>query len=298
MMLIEDSYMELARQRTDGKPTMVLCDRGVMDCAAYVDDDTFSRILKALGMNSIFEVKDNRYDMVIHLFSAAIGAEEHYILSNNNARTESPEQAKLVDQQILKSWTGHPHIVCIDNRTIFREKVLRAVQAICRRVGVPLIGSSIIKRRLSVTHVDPKFYEIYTMESDCEYSYLIDGEFIQQRLRKRGSMGSHIYTHRIRTKNGNDVSESSRNITKRDYDSLLLMALPNHFTIQTKKRCFVYNNHYFNLVSFQNVRPGLMILEIYEDRDVELHFPDLLTIGEELTDDPNYSLFALSTKQH
>lgn len=299
MMLMEDSYMELAQQQTDGKPTILLCDRGVMDCSAYVDSETFDKLLQSLGINSVFEVKDNRYDMVIHLFSAAIGAEEHYILSNNNARTESAEQARIVDRQILNSWTGHPHIVCIDNRTIFKEKVLRAVQAICKRVGAPLLGTSTIKRRFQVTEINPTFYGIHNSESDCEYTYLIDGEYIQQRLRKRGSMGSYIYTLRSKTKLPltEDLSENSRNISKREYDSFLLMALPNHVPIQTKKRSFVYNNHYFNLVTFQNIRPGLLILEIYEDRDVKIQFPEHITIGKEVTDDPNYSLFTISKKQ-
>ena len=300
MIQIEDTYTEIASQSKDDRPSMILSDRGVMDCSAYVDSETFTRILAEIGIKSTFEVKENRYDMVIHLFSAAIGAEAHYDLSNNSARTESADQARIVDKNILKAWTGHPSIVCIDNRTIFKEKVLRSVQAICKKLGVPSIGDSTVKRKLKISAINPvpEHENIHYCESECEYTYLMDGETMQQRLRKRGNNGSFIYTHIIRAKLGNGkYSESSRNITRREYDSFLLMALPTNHRVLTLKRSFVFQNQYFNLLIYESVCPGLMLLEIYEDPDVELKLPtDLFTIEKEVTHDSEYSMFNLSKK--
>ena len=36
----------------------------------------------------------NRYDLVIHLRTAALGKEEFYTLDNNSARTETAEKEK------------------------------------------------------------------------------------------------------------------------------------------------------------------------------------------------------------
>lgn len=51
-----------------------------------------------------------RYDAVIHLVSAAIGAEKYYTTENNAARTETIEEAQALDFRVLNAWVGHPTI--------------------------------------------------------------------------------------------------------------------------------------------------------------------------------------------
>lgn len=41
-------------------------------------------------------LRDGRYDGILHLVTAACGAEEHYTLENNETRSESVEEAKDV----------------------------------------------------------------------------------------------------------------------------------------------------------------------------------------------------------
>lgn len=41
-------------------------------------------------------LRDGRYDGIFHLVTAASGAEEHYSLENNEARSESVEMARDV----------------------------------------------------------------------------------------------------------------------------------------------------------------------------------------------------------
>lgn len=41
-------------------------------------------------------LRDGRYDGILHLVTAACGAEEHYSLENNEARSESVEMARDV----------------------------------------------------------------------------------------------------------------------------------------------------------------------------------------------------------
>lgn len=48
------------------------------------------------GLNLI-TLRDKRYDAVIHLVSAANGAEEFYDIDNNPARWETVEIAKKLD---------------------------------------------------------------------------------------------------------------------------------------------------------------------------------------------------------
>jgi hypothetical protein len=54
-------------------------------------------------------LRDKRYDVVLHLVTAADGAEKFYTLENNAARYEDVPTAKLVDGNLIKAWSGHPH---------------------------------------------------------------------------------------------------------------------------------------------------------------------------------------------
>ena len=53
-----------------GGPAVVICDRGVMDGAAYIDDDAFLRLLADEGTNKV-SAREGRYDAVFHLVTAA-----------------------------------------------------------------------------------------------------------------------------------------------------------------------------------------------------------------------------------
>jgi hypothetical protein len=48
-------------------------DRGLMDSLGYVGKEVWDRILESTGWSNI-ELRDNRYDAVIHLVTAADGA--------------------------------------------------------------------------------------------------------------------------------------------------------------------------------------------------------------------------------
>ena len=57
------------------------------------------RLLEEYGLTKS-KIMD-RYDAVFHLVTAAKGAEEFYTLSNNQARTETIEQARILAQESL-----------------------------------------------------------------------------------------------------------------------------------------------------------------------------------------------------
>ena len=56
------------------------------------------------------------YDMVLHLVSAADGAEKFYTTENNAARIETPEEARALDKKMLGCWAGS-NVRRIDNST-------------------------------------------------------------------------------------------------------------------------------------------------------------------------------------
>ena len=66
-----------------------------LDCSK----DAWGKILQALGTNEI-DLRDKRYHQVIHMVTAANGAEKFYSLDNNATRSESPELARELDTKV------------------------------------------------------------------------------------------------------------------------------------------------------------------------------------------------------
>ena len=113
---------------------VVLLDRGLMDNAGYLPDDELDMLLAERGMTR--EDAYARYDAVIHLVSAAIGAEQFFSHATNEHRLEGVEEAIRVDEALMRGWSGHPCLRVIDNEGTFDDKLERAVAAVLEAAGV------------------------------------------------------------------------------------------------------------------------------------------------------------------
>ena len=105
-------------------PCLVICDRGTMDGKAYCSEENWQTILRDLGLTD-WGIRDNQYDAVFHMVTAADGAPEHYTTGNNVARWETPEEACAQDAKTLQTYVGHPHLHIIDNSLGFEGKIER-----------------------------------------------------------------------------------------------------------------------------------------------------------------------------
>lgn len=86
--------------------------------------DAWDKLLRSVGIHTV-DVRDNRYNQVIHLVTAADGAEDYYNCEDNPTRTEGVELARVIDRATCQAWVGHPYIDIIDNSTAFEEKLTR-----------------------------------------------------------------------------------------------------------------------------------------------------------------------------
>lgn len=147
MLSMEDSYKEWAKLQgaarlmsgDELRPSVLICDRGALDGASFVDADVWRAVLEENGTTT--KQLMARYDLVVHLVTAAIGAEKHYEAGDtalsNPARFHSAEQAAECDRATYSAWEGHPDLVRVDNSTDFSRKVMRVLRPICRLVGLP-----------------------------------------------------------------------------------------------------------------------------------------------------------------
>ena len=90
---LEDTFMAIGDMLAHKFDVVILCDRGLMDGSAYVDANQWQAIRDDLGINNQM-MRDNRYDGILHLVTAADGAEDFYENQTNEARYENIEQAK------------------------------------------------------------------------------------------------------------------------------------------------------------------------------------------------------------
>lgn len=247
--------------------------------------------------------RDLRYDLVLHLRTAADGAESYY--TSNHARKESPQHARLLDQAILDAWTGHPSLSIIGNEQqltgagdSFKTKMDRACQAALARFGlVDRCGSF---RRVRYCFI-PKNAANFIDDSICnifcvEYWLLLpSSKVLQMRLRQRTDERSQmIYTLATRRRTEDCDSqgflETRRNLPEREFLDLLQERI-NQEPVRVILRTFVWENLQYKLDYFKHPRPGLILLEAY---GCNSGLPPFLGgTFEDVTDDPDYSLTAM-----
>lgn len=107
-----------------------------MDGQAYIDQRSWQVLLDDMGFNQV-QLRDNRYDAVIHLVTAANGADKHYNLENVARYENTLQKAIETDEKLQQAWAGHPYWIKIDNRCEFKEKIQRVGQALLHLVGLP-----------------------------------------------------------------------------------------------------------------------------------------------------------------
>lgn len=111
-MALEDIFLETALAADT--QTVLLCDRGVMDGMAYTENNVWQALLDDTAWNTI-QLRDKRYEAVVHMVTAADGADKFYSGDNNVARYETVEEAVKLDKKLINAWVGHPHFSIIEN---------------------------------------------------------------------------------------------------------------------------------------------------------------------------------------
>jgi hypothetical protein len=62
---LEDSFYSLAK--SSGRPSVIICDRGTMDTAAYMSESDWDAMLDEHNWN-VVDLRDKRYDAVVRTF--------------------------------------------------------------------------------------------------------------------------------------------------------------------------------------------------------------------------------------
>lgn len=205
--IVQMAKNSLVSRSTDAFPprgAVVLLDRGCADYKAYCDQTTWTEVLETLGTTT-GRLRDRRYDLVVHLVTAANGAEQFYTLvqaegqdSEFSARTETAEEARALDIKTQQAWQGFHNYHIVDNRGDFSKKRQVVKEIVLRSLGEMSSDNVTVRllcqvqtqrskfpRQSSFTgsslHVDMRFIPEGCKQVAVSMVYLSDTERLQRR---------------------------------------------------------------------------------------------------------------------
>lgn len=289
-MDMEDRFMDLARM--DGVPTVVICDRGLLDSTAYITQELWHTILDETGY-SINQLREKRYDCVIHLSTAADGADKFYQIENNNARIEGIKTAIEVDRKLRQAYHGHPKFYLVDNSfPTFHSKLQACVEKVTGLLGIP-VPKDIFKKFLvkgnvkSIKIPDDVLHETIHM-SETQLRDVNEGKQDHKTkkrtiLRKRGKEGHFYYNTESRYIWEGQRIQKKRQITAREYMEMMQMKDPQFVTIEKERTSFIWNNTHYLLETYLNIHGQPTILRIETSKE-EIKFPPFIEIIRDVSE--------------
>ncbi len=276
---------EAARACSNDK-VVILYDRGILDNRAYITHEEFKELAKAKGLTEA-EIL-SKYDLVLHLTTAADGAEKDYSLDNNSARTETIEEARAIDKKTKEAWSTHPNQYIFDNDGIdFDQKLQRVGNVIRGYLG----EEEVLHREKYVVEIKgldlSQFSGLNLIREEIEEFVGLDTPNQNEMYRKSTIADSTYYTYtKIRYREDGTKTTMQRNITEREY--LENLERTGREPIKKVRYNFISKGERFRLDSYLDTY-GLMTLERDVTKPNIKNIPGFITKVREITDDRAYS---------
>ena len=237
---------------------------------------------------------------MLHLVSAADGAEQYYTTANNAQRYEQMSEeglriARGLDKKVIHAWTGHPHLRVINNHDDFDCKMNRVIKEISNVLGLP---QPIVEERKYIVEKTGELPED-SIQSEITQTYLQGEPEAEIRLRKRCWGQKQVFVHTTKKKTSeNEELVTERQINNSLYEMMLGLADPTRHTVHKIRNSFIWKGQYFEVDTYQDQLQGLVILEtkgIAEGEPVK--FPPFLKVVKEVTGNEDYYNYNLAKKK-
>lgn len=284
----EDAYLAMAA-KIPSRCVVIFADRGACDAEAYMGEEAFHKMCVPLRLSRALLLR--RYAMALHFVTAANGAEAHYTLANNAARTETPEEARALDDRTYHAWRGHPHLVRVDNSTDFDGKMKRAMSALARKLHMPTPLER--ERRFLILNFEPRFIPANATKIEIVQTYLTPPEKGERRVRASTMDGSTFYDYNEKVPTGIDgeAFEKEMPVSMDMYLRYVKDFDPGRKPLLKTRYRFPVGSHQFE-IDVYNSEPwktrGIVKLEIeVRDFSEQIHIPQAWNV-KEVTDDPQW----------
>lgn len=249
----EETYLELLcnlkTERPD-VPRVLLIDGAIPRTMAYIGRKNYQRALEARGLDP-YKVLC-RYKGVIYL---APPPKEHYTTENNQARSESAEQAAWLDDPTFQAWSIHPHLQIVRATKTPEEKVKNAILALTRIIPMPKAIER--EHKLLLIGFDQSMLPAGTATKELVQDYLVRLDpKVERRVRAETSDGRTVYFYTEKAKRSEPGSrdEEERQIPLSEYESKLEEKDEGLATVRKARHIFRHNDQKFEVDEFHDIK--------------------------------------------
>lgn len=289
---LEDQIFAVAR--ATGENCLIVSDRGTMDGRAFCDEDQFADVVGRAG-KTLEELRD-RYDGVIHLVSAADGAESHYNW-DNFARSESVEEAKASDMRLRQMYLGHPHLKIVHNKGTFQEKMNVAMDIIYgwlqRRPPPHRTRRFLLRSPPDWSRVPGAKVTVHITITILAATQPQEVAMLLRRRPVEDSSNETFLYHRADSSNG---LTAQHRISEREYEIYSQQRDPSRDVIEKRNTCFSYGGGFFDVAVVMTPARLNHMTVMYTDGEDEMTLPPFLDVIKETTGDQLYSNHGLSDR--
>lgn len=289
----EDNYLKVLEKAED--KFVVFYDRALLDNKAYMSQKMWETVLDELKMTDldVFE----RYDVVLHLVSAAEGAERFYTTANNEARKETLEEAKVQEKKNKEAYYGFPHIYYFSNEYSFEEKLNKVVGSVLSSIGKaePILG---VQKKYVVNKIsEEELKKLNAQKAEIVQTYLYSRTSnVERRVRKITYYGSTAYYYTQKDNNRCIVKEVP--ISEKEYE-ILLEQRYNNYDIHKTRWYFNFNNLYFQYDEFSMYgdfeKYGILEAQTTNLQEKVKFLPECFKEYYDVTDCKIFTNFVIST---
>ena len=235
-----------------------------------------------------------RYNLVIHLVTAADGKEDHYILTNNKARTESPEEAREIDRKTKEAWSTHPNLMIVGNDTLFDEKMVKVGNIIRGFLG----DKEVIDKEKYIVDLNTfnlaKLYKLHLIEENIE-EFLGDYTDKYNEMYRKTTIGTgdgasyYTYTKISKDQNGNKMT-TQRIISEAEYLEHKEKLEDGVKPITKIRYNFIENGERFRLDQYtEDAFDNLVTLERDVSNPSRKRLPEFIKSSTQITNDPDFT---------
>lgn len=191
----EDTISYARKNFANSEKCVIIYDRGIFDNMAYLNNKAeFKKMLSSFFLNET-ETLD-QYDMVLDLLSLATCKPDKYNLSNE-ARTETIDEAILLDKKTSNAWANHHNLKLISSNISLDEELNLIIKLIDNLIN----NNDIIIRKKYLVDIENSNLERYKEMNKlyiCEHHFDIGSEnnykcMVSANDIIKGSYILHIY---------------------------------------------------------------------------------------------------------
>lgn len=291
---LEDYFLSIARDEID-KDAVVISLLGAAEIQSRVSAELWEAMLAETGW-TLSTLREKRYDAVLHLATAADGAQEHF-----EGRGISAEEAKLLDKKVSDCWNGHPEYLIIRNlpNQDFKQKIDICVTAVGKLVGQPTPIKYCQKFLIDVTAgeeinfpAELKVAQYHLIEVFLK-STRVDSQ-VRMSRQTVGGVSRFIYSCRTPTSDGKQT-EVQRQITAQDYLEYMPYILQGTAPVEKDVYSFTIQDVVYQLERILTVQPPVYILRVHGDQSLQQsELPSFLKATAEITENQKYVTYQFS----